>query len=148
MEDWLFYTLTTLLCLLCSLLLRARAPGSKARHADSSSAIPPLPPGPTPLPVLGPLLFLARRDFDIEPVLRRIARDYGKVFTFSARWAARARASSWPIRAMAQRSSASCSAGAARSPRACPPQTPAPCSHQRRPQRRLLSPRRHVARAA
>jgi cytochrome P450 family 89 subfamily A len=83
MEDWLFYSLTTLLCLLCSLILRARTPGKKARNADSSSPLPPLPPGPTPLPVLGPLLFLARRDFDIEPVLRRIARDHGKVFTFA-----------------------------------------------------------------
>ncbi|KAJ1267268.1 hypothetical protein BS78_07G044000 [Paspalum vaginatum] len=90
MEDWLFYSLTTLLCLLCSLLLRARAgsPGLKS-HAgvDSSSASspppPPLPPGPTPLPVLGPLLFLARRDFDLAPQLRRLARDHGPVFTFA-----------------------------------------------------------------
>ncbi|CAN6322040.1 unnamed protein product [Urochloa humidicola] len=80
MEDWLFYSLTTLLCLLCSLLLRARSP-AKA-HADGGDGSPPLPPGPAPLPVVGPLLFLARRDFDFEPVLRRIARDHGPVFTF------------------------------------------------------------------
>ncbi|CAL4937153.1 unnamed protein product [Urochloa decumbens] len=81
MEDWLFYSLTTLLCLLCSLLLqtRARSPG-KAHTADESL---PLPPGPAPLPVVGPLLFLARRDFNLEPVLRRIAREYGPVFTFA-----------------------------------------------------------------
>ncbi|CAO2205743.1 unnamed protein product [Urochloa humidicola] len=78
MEDWLFYSLTTLLCLLCSLLLRARAKAS-----SSSSSKPPLPPGPTPLPVLGPLLFLARRDFDFEPILRRAARDHGPVFTYA-----------------------------------------------------------------
>ncbi|CAO2199912.1 unnamed protein product [Urochloa humidicola] len=77
MEDWLFYSLTTLLCLLCSLLLRFR------RHAASSSSDKPLPPGPTPLPLLVPLLFLARRDFDFEPVLRRIARDHGPVFTYA-----------------------------------------------------------------
>ncbi|XP_062196533.1 cytochrome P450 89A2-like [Phragmites australis] len=74
MEDWLFYSLTALLCLLCSLLLRARAHGSTS---------PPLPPGPTPVPVVGPLLFLARRDFDLEPLLRRLAREYGSVFTFA-----------------------------------------------------------------
>ncbi|CAN6308446.1 unnamed protein product [Urochloa humidicola] len=81
MEDWLFYSLTMLLCLLCSLLLqtRARSPG-KIHAADESL---PLPPGPAPLPVVGPLLFLARRDFDLEPVLRRIAREYGPVFTFA-----------------------------------------------------------------
>ncbi|KAL6659014.1 hypothetical protein ACP70R_003054 [Stipagrostis hirtigluma subsp. patula] len=79
MEDWLFYSLTTLLCLLCSLLLRARA------HGDGGSTTPtkPLPPGPAPAPVVGPLLFLARRDFDLEPVLRRLAREYGPVFTFA-----------------------------------------------------------------
>uniref|UniRef100_A0A0D9X4G6 Cytochrome P450 n=1 Tax=Leersia perrieri TaxID=77586 RepID=A0A0D9X4G6_9ORYZ len=79
MEDWLFYSLTTLLCLACSLLLRARA--SPAAAASSSS--PPLPPGPRPVPVLAPLLFLARRDFDIEPTLRRIASEHGPVFTFA-----------------------------------------------------------------
>ncbi|GJN39663.1 hypothetical protein PR202_gb28795 [Eleusine coracana subsp. coracana] len=76
MEDWLFYSLTTLLCLLCSLLLRARArsPSSSSSAHDATSP-PPLPPGPVPVPVLGPLLFLARRDFDLAPVLRRLARD-------------------------------------------------------------------------
>jgi cytochrome P450 len=87
MEDWLFYSLTTLLCILCSLLLRASSlSGSnkaKAHAAGDGSHLPPLPPGPAPLPVLGPLLFLARRDFDIEPTLRRIARDHGPVFTFA-----------------------------------------------------------------
>ncbi|WVZ95061.1 hypothetical protein U9M48_040866 [Paspalum notatum var. saurae] len=86
MEDWLFYTLTTLLCFLCSLLLRARAgsPGLKPHAAAAaSSPPPPLPPGPTPLPVLGPLLFLARRDFDLAPLLRRLARRHGPVFTFA-----------------------------------------------------------------
>ncbi|KAK3122736.1 hypothetical protein QOZ80_8AG0617460 [Eleusine coracana subsp. coracana] len=83
MEDWLFYSLTTLLCLLCSLLLRARArsPSSSSSAHDATS--PPLPPGPVPVPVLGPLLFLARRDFDLAPVLRRLAREYGPVFTFA-----------------------------------------------------------------
>ncbi|CAO2176477.1 unnamed protein product [Urochloa humidicola] len=78
MEDWLFYSLTTLLCLLCSLLLRARTKAHSAAASDK-----PLPPGPTPLPLVGPLLFLARRDFDFEPVLRRIARDHGPVFTYA-----------------------------------------------------------------
>jgi cytochrome P450 family 89 subfamily A len=73
MEDWLFYALTSLLCLVCSLLLRARARSSAA----------PLPPGPVPVPLLGPLLFLARRDFDLEPVLRRLAREHGPVFTYA-----------------------------------------------------------------
>ncbi|PAN33621.1 hypothetical protein PAHAL_6G034400 [Panicum hallii] len=84
MEDWLFYSLTTLLCLLCSLLLRAGARSSAGakRHA-AGDELPPLPPGPTPLPVVGPLLFLARRDFDFEPVLRRIAREHGPVFTYA-----------------------------------------------------------------
>ncbi|KAF8712902.1 hypothetical protein HU200_028682 [Digitaria exilis] len=82
MEDWLFYSLTTLLCLLCSLLLRTRT-RSKAHAGGEDSAVPPLPPGPSPLPVVGPLLFLARRDFDVEPVLRRAARDHGPVFTFA-----------------------------------------------------------------
>ncbi|XP_062191663.1 cytochrome P450 89A2-like [Phragmites australis] len=77
MEDWLFYSLTTLLCLLCSLVLRART--RSPAHAHGSS----LPPGPAPVPVLGPLLFLARRDFDLEPLLRRLAREYGPVFTFA-----------------------------------------------------------------
>ncbi|CAL4996731.1 unnamed protein product [Urochloa decumbens] len=77
MEDWLFYSLTTLLCLLCSLLLRARR--TKGVHSDK----PPLPPGPASLPVVGPLLFLARRDFDFEPILRHIARDHGPVFTYA-----------------------------------------------------------------
>ncbi|TVU42744.1 hypothetical protein EJB05_09165, partial [Eragrostis curvula] len=79
MEDWLFYSLTTLLCLLCSLLLRARARSPSSSHGSA----PPLPPGPVPVPVLGPLLFLARRDFDLGPVLRRLAREYGPVFTFA-----------------------------------------------------------------
>ncbi|EEC82910.1 hypothetical protein EE612_042132 [Oryza sativa] len=73
MEDWLFYSLTSLLCLACSLLLRARA----------SAAAAPLPPGPRTVPVLGPLLFLARRDIDVEPTLRRIAAEHGPVFTFA-----------------------------------------------------------------
>ena len=85
METWLFYTLTTLLGLLCLLLLRARARSSAGGrgHAGAGDALPPLPPGPTPLPVVGPLLFLARRDFDFEPVLRRIAREHGPVFTYA-----------------------------------------------------------------
>ncbi|RLN08179.1 cytochrome P450 89A2-like [Panicum miliaceum] len=82
MEDWLFYSLTTLFCLLCSLLLRTRRSPGKVVHAADES-IPPLPPGPASLPVVGPLRFLARRDFDLEPVLRRIAREYGPVFTFA-----------------------------------------------------------------
>uniref|UniRef100_A0A0E0AQV8 Cytochrome P450 n=1 Tax=Oryza glumipatula TaxID=40148 RepID=A0A0E0AQV8_9ORYZ len=73
MEDWLFYSLTSLLCLACSLLLRARA----------SAAAAPLPPGPSTVPVLGPLLFLARRDIDVEPTLRWIAAEHGPVFTFA-----------------------------------------------------------------
>ncbi|CAN6286137.1 unnamed protein product [Urochloa humidicola] len=81
MEDWLFYSLTTLLCLLCSLLLQTRARSPGKTHAANESL--PLPPGPAPLPVVAPLLFLARRDFDLEPVLRRIAREYGPVFTFA-----------------------------------------------------------------
>ncbi|KAF0900388.1 hypothetical protein E2562_031581 [Oryza meyeriana var. granulata] len=76
MEDWLFYSFTTLLCLACSLLLRARA-------SASPKAPPPLPPGPRPVPVVGPLLFLARRDFDVEPTLRRIAAKHGPVFSFA-----------------------------------------------------------------
>ncbi|PNT66803.1 cytochrome P450 89A2 isoform X2 [Brachypodium distachyon] len=79
MEDWLFYSLTTLLCLLCSLLLRARAKSDDSPPSPS----PPLPPGPAALPVLGPLLHLARRDFDLEPLLRRLARAYGPVFSFA-----------------------------------------------------------------
>ncbi|RCV39891.1 hypothetical protein SETIT_9G006900v2 [Setaria italica] len=82
MEDWLFYSLTMLLCLLCSLLLRARARSPSKINATDES-LPPLPPGPAPLPVVGPLLFLARRDFDMEPMLRRITREYGPVFTFA-----------------------------------------------------------------
>jgi len=83
MEDWLFYSLTTLFCLLCSLLLRrTRSPG-KAVHAAADASVPPLPPGPASPPVVGPLRFLARRDFDLEPVLRRIAREHGPVFTFA-----------------------------------------------------------------
>ncbi|KAF2926594.1 cytochrome P450 89A2 [Oryza sativa Japonica Group] len=76
MEDWIFYSLTLLLCLACSLLLRARASAAAVEVA-------PLPPGPRTVPVLGPLLFLARRDFDVEPTLRRIAAEHGPVFTFA-----------------------------------------------------------------
>uniref|UniRef100_A0A0E0LR93 Cytochrome P450 n=1 Tax=Oryza punctata TaxID=4537 RepID=A0A0E0LR93_ORYPU len=87
MEDWLFYSLTSLLCLACSLLLRARAsaasPKAAAAAAAEAEAAPPLPPGPRTVPVLGPLLFLARRDFDVEPTLRRIAAEHGPVFTFA-----------------------------------------------------------------
>ena len=79
MVDWLFYSLTTMLCLLSSLLLRARA----RSPSHSATQTPPLPPGPVPLPVLGPLLHLARRDFDLEPVLRRLARAYGPVYSFA-----------------------------------------------------------------
>ncbi|KAK1608840.1 hypothetical protein QYE76_032513 [Lolium multiflorum] len=81
MEDWLFYSLTTLMCLVSSLLLRARARSPSESH--SHGAPPPLPPGPATMPVLGPLLHLARRDFDLEPVLRRLARAYGPVFSFA-----------------------------------------------------------------
>ncbi|KAL6857003.1 hypothetical protein ACP4OV_018385 [Aristida adscensionis] len=83
MEDWLFYSLTTLLCLLCSLLLRARARSTTAPSHGHATPPPPLPPGPASLPVVGPLLFLARRDFDLEPALRRAAREHGPVFTFA-----------------------------------------------------------------
>uniref|UniRef100_A0A0E0LR92 Cytochrome P450 n=1 Tax=Oryza punctata TaxID=4537 RepID=A0A0E0LR92_ORYPU len=85
MEDWLFYSLTSLLCLACSLLLRARASAAspKAAAAAEAGAAPPLPPGPRTVPVLDPLLFLARRDFDVEPTLRRIAAEHGPVFTFA-----------------------------------------------------------------
>ncbi|EAZ05607.1 hypothetical protein OsI_27825 [Oryza sativa Indica Group] len=81
MEDWLFYSLTSLLCLACSLLLRARASAASPKAAEAEAA--PLPPGPRTVPVLGPLLFLARRDFDVEPTLRRIAAEHGPVFTFA-----------------------------------------------------------------
>ncbi|RLN04705.1 cytochrome P450 89A2-like [Panicum miliaceum] len=84
MEDWLLYTLTTLLCLLCLLLLRARARSSAGGKGHAAGdALLPLPPGPTPLPLVGPLLFLLRRDFDLQPVLRRIAREHGPVFTYA-----------------------------------------------------------------
>ncbi|KAL5221794.1 hypothetical protein ABZP36_026507 [Zizania latifolia] len=82
MEDWLFYSLAALLCLLCSLLLRARA-GSPAKEKEVEGAAPPMPPGPRSVPVVGPLLFLARRDFNVGPTLRRIAREHGPVFSFA-----------------------------------------------------------------
>ncbi|XP_006659834.2 cytochrome P450 89A2-like [Oryza brachyantha] len=85
MDDWLFYSLTSLLCLACSLLLRARASASAAaaKEAAAEEAVPPLPPGPRSVPVVAPLMFLARRDFDVEPTLRRIAAEHGPVFTFA-----------------------------------------------------------------
>ncbi|KAJ1267284.1 hypothetical protein BS78_07G044700 [Paspalum vaginatum] len=80
MEDWLFYFFSTIFCtaLLSLLLLCSSSSLRPATHQPSSL---PLPPGPSGLSVLGPLIFLGWTNFGIEPIIRAAQRWYGPVFT-------------------------------------------------------------------
>ncbi|GJN12431.1 hypothetical protein PR202_ga30709 [Eleusine coracana subsp. coracana] len=74
MEDSLYYSVSVALCLFLYVLL------SSLRRTPTGGT-PPLPPGPSALSAIGPLLFLGRSNFSIEPVIRAAKARYGPVFT-------------------------------------------------------------------
>ncbi|RCV19086.1 hypothetical protein SETIT_3G356000v2 [Setaria italica] len=75
MEDCLYYALSITFCLALSFLF------SSLRPSTRKPIMPSLPPGPTILSPLGPLLLLAWTSFNIEPIIRAAQYWYGPVFT-------------------------------------------------------------------
>ncbi|KAJ3692623.1 hypothetical protein LUZ60_011718 [Juncus effusus] len=73
MEDWLFYLLTVFLSLSLTSLLFPLKP--------SRTSSPPLPPGPVSIPILSPILSLARSNFDLEPLLRKLKKTHGPIIS-------------------------------------------------------------------
>ncbi|RLM60345.1 cytochrome P450 89A2-like [Panicum miliaceum] len=76
MEDWLYYSLSIAFCLALSLLLSSLRPTT-----GMPSAVPSLPPGPTALLAIGPLLLLGRTSFGIELIIRTARFWYGPILT-------------------------------------------------------------------
>ncbi|RLN03846.1 cytochrome P450 89A2-like [Panicum miliaceum] len=76
MEDWLYYSLSIAFCLALSLLSSSLQPAT-----GTPPAVPSLPPGPTALLAIGPLLLLGRTSFGIDLIIRTARSWYGPIFT-------------------------------------------------------------------
>jgi cytochrome P450 family 89 subfamily A len=75
MEDLLYYSLTVAICIAVIGLL------SILRSFTATGPPPALPPGPSLLSLITPLLFLGRTNFGIERILSAARSRYGPVFT-------------------------------------------------------------------
>ncbi|KAG6484008.1 hypothetical protein ZIOFF_060801 [Zingiber officinale] len=79
MDDFVFLLLTLSLCVAARFLLPFLSTSRRRKQSAGGDAVS-LPPGPTYIPLLTPILWLRRSAFEVEPYLRLLRRNHGPVF--------------------------------------------------------------------